>query len=176
MAEAEKLVAEVISACGGEVIGRVRLQKIMYLLDRLGLGGGFEYEYHHYGPYSENLAVAVDGATADGLVTEDIRHRERDGMPYSVFRVTGEPANKGDIGSLNRKEFDRAFKALGQYSATVLELAATIDWLIKVEKIADWQDELRRRKGAKADEGRIEQAARLLRTIDLFKPSDINSR
>lgn len=44
---------------GGELVGKVRLQKTVYLLDQLGLNSGFSYEYHHYGRYSEELAEQV---------------------------------------------------------------------------------------------------------------------
>jgi hypothetical protein len=41
MTEREDIVSAVIAAAGGELIGRVRLQKTVYLLDRLGLDSGF---------------------------------------------------------------------------------------------------------------------------------------
>jgi len=59
--EREQIVAAVVAAARGPLIGRVRLQKTVYLLDRVGLNSGFDYEYHHYGPYSRDL----DNATAD---------------------------------------------------------------------------------------------------------------
>ena len=43
-------VAKVIELNGGELIGRTRLQKTFYFLERLGVGFGFDFQYHHYGP------------------------------------------------------------------------------------------------------------------------------
>ena len=34
-------VPSLILAAGGEVVGKVRLQKIVYLLDQIGLNSGF---------------------------------------------------------------------------------------------------------------------------------------
>jgi len=39
-----------LKAADGELVGKVRLQKTVYLLDQIGMGSGFTYEYHHYGP------------------------------------------------------------------------------------------------------------------------------
>jgi hypothetical protein len=52
-------------------------------------------------------------------------------------------------------------------SATVLELAATIHWLAEVEGRADWREELVRRKGVKAQQGRDEKALDVLRSLGL---------
>ena len=44
MMEREEIVAAVVAAAGGQLIGRVRLQKAVYLLERLGLNSGFEFD------------------------------------------------------------------------------------------------------------------------------------
>ena len=43
MKEREDIVAAVVEAAGGTLIGRVRLQKAVYLLDRLGLESGLSF-------------------------------------------------------------------------------------------------------------------------------------
>jgi len=70
MIEPEDKVAAVVDAAGGTLVSRVRLQKTVYLLDQLGLGSGFEFEYHHYGPYSRDLDIATGDARALGVVRE----------------------------------------------------------------------------------------------------------
>jgi uncharacterized protein YwgA len=65
-----RLVAEVVRASGGSVYGRVRMQKMFYLLDRMGLGSGLQYEYHHYGPYSAELTEEIKDAVAFGFFDE----------------------------------------------------------------------------------------------------------
>ena len=47
MTEREDIVAAILSAAGGRMIGRVRLQKTAYLLERLGLGSKFGFDYHY---------------------------------------------------------------------------------------------------------------------------------
>ena len=61
MREREDIVAAIVAAAGGRLTSRVRLQKVVYLLDRLGLHSGFDFDYYNYGPYSRDL----DNATVD---------------------------------------------------------------------------------------------------------------
>ena len=164
--ERDQLVAEVVAAAGGQIVGRVRLQKVFYLLDRLGLDSSFEYEYHHYGPYSAELAEAVEDATAFGQVSERIERRSYDGVPYSIFEQPRATLGS-QLGALERSRAVTALKRMETESATVLELAATIDWLKGNEGIDNWYPELIRRKGAKAEGSRVERAKRLLRDLGL---------
>lgn len=85
--EGDRLVAGVVAAAGGQVVGRVRLQKMFYLLDRIGLGSGFDYEYHYYGPYSSEVAEAVEDAAAFGRLEERVGRRSYDGVSYSILRI-----------------------------------------------------------------------------------------
>jgi phage regulator Rha-like protein len=49
----------------------------------------------------------------------------------------------------------------------VLELAATIHWLAFVERFDDWREELLKRKGAKTEQGRSDDALRLLAELNI---------
>ncbi len=146
--------------------GRVRLQKMFYLLDRIGLESGLDYEYHHYGPYSAGLAEEIKDAVAFGFIHETPARRVSDGVPYSIFeRSTAEPGPS--LGVLDRRAGERALARMQGESATVLELAATIDWLRTREEVPDWRHELLRRKGAKAETDRVERALGLLRDLGI---------
>jgi uncharacterized protein YwgA len=164
--EADRLVAEVVAAAGGQIVGRVRLQKIFYLLDRVGLESGFDYEYHYYGPYSSGLAEAVEDATAFGGIDERIGRRSYDGVSYSIFETTWN-SPKQYLGSLSYEPAATALRRMQTEPATALELAATIDWLRTQEQVSDWRAELVRRKGAKAERSRVDRAERLLQDLHL---------
>ncbi|PWB93495.1 hypothetical protein [Methylosinus sporium] len=160
-------IPSLIVAAGGEIVGKIRLQKVVYLLDQMGLGSGFSYEYHHYGPYSADLAEEVEDEVIIGHVESEQRRRLSDGVPYIVFRAStagdGEPLDSSiplDIAKNGLYEMQRR-------SATVLELAATIHWLAVMENRADWPTELVRRKGAKTQNGREQEAIELLKVLGL---------
>jgi uncharacterized protein len=160
-------IRSLIVAAGGEIVGKIRLQKVVYLLDQSGLSSGFSYEYHHYGPYSKDLAEQVeDDVVFDGLIAVQHR-RQTDGVPYVVYSANV----SGDVGlegaSLLDDRLRGALAEMQNRSATVLELAATAHWLAVAEGRADWRAELQRRKGSKTQNGREVQALELLRKLGL---------
>lgn len=167
--EREDIVAAVVAAGGGKLTSRVRLQKSVYLLDLLGLESGFDYEYYHYGPYSRDLDNAIADAKAFDLLVEDYDRRLSDGAPYSIFTVKG-GAKPDAFGKLAPKKASELMRKFLETNVTVLELAATIDWLWRVEKRKNWQPELKRRKSVKARQDRIEKAVNLLRDIGIGPP------
>jgi uncharacterized protein YwgA len=169
-ADREEIVTTVVAAAGGRLTSRIRLQKAMYLLDRLGLESGFDYEYYHYGPYSRQVENAAQDAEAFGLLKEYTGRRKSDGAPYSIFEATA-PINERALGQLQLKKVQELMKSFSATNVTVLELAATVDWLVNVEKRKDWDAEVRKRKGAKASPDRLQTAMRLLKDLGLEPPA-----
>lgn len=165
-------ISSLVAMADGEIVGKIRLQKTVYLLDQIGLNSGFAYEYFHYGPYSSDLAEKVEDDLIFSNLKATTRRRAGDGVPYVVYR-TEAPADPKSLGSLSTNTIAAALREMQRRSATVLELAATIHWLSVVEGIGDWRTELFRRKGAKTSSGRDHQAFELLRALGL--PPAVNS-
>ena len=166
--EREKIVAALLKAAGGKLDSRTRVQRSAYLLDQLGLDSGFHYDYGHYGPSSRDLDNALADAKADGLVKEKFVRRRIDGVRYTIFELTpdgfGLPARSGQ---LNEAAIKRYMQMFAQTNVAVLELAASANWLAEQEGREDWQETLRRRKGRKAEGGRLDRALALLRNAKL---------
>jgi uncharacterized protein len=165
MPQLDDLVVGAIALSGGELVGRIRLQKVVYLLDKLGMKSGASFAYHHYGPYSEEVSDAVTDAKFWGNIEEAVSFRVSDGAPYSAFS-TKSPAPAA-LGGLNAKQAGQYLEKFAGRSSTVLELAATVHWLAFVEKVADWRSEIEVRKAGKTNHGRLEKALALLRDLDL---------
>ena len=170
--EPEHIVADIICAAGGRLVSRIRLQKIAYLIYKLGACTGFNYNYYHYGPYSSELDSAVLDAKAFDLVDEKDGFRESDGARYSIFELKDGKADRHCVVLKDDQLKDRV-RDLAGYNITVLELAATAHWLSEVEKSPDWMNELQRRKGTKTADGRLEKALDLLGKIGL--PPAVNA-
>lgn len=165
MPQLDDVVVGAIALSGGELVGRIRLQKVVYLLERLGMNSGARFEYHHYGPYSESVSDAVTDAKFWGRIKETVNFRVADGAPYSLFRAEeADPATIGDLSASIARGFLEKFATC---SSTVLELAATVHWLAFVEKVSDWKTEIQVRKAGKTGQGRLEQALKLLDDIGL---------
>jgi hypothetical protein len=162
MQQTEKAV-RIIRDAGGEVVGRTRLQKFAYLLELTRLGDGFQFEYRHYGPYSEQLAIALLTAKQSRLIQEDERTTNWGGS-YCVYRLVRSTSESTP--SARRELIHVALSA----DPVSLELAATAAFLA-VEGVANPWTETARRKPEKAV--RLENAKELyakLRAIRTPEP------
>ena len=72
----------------GLVNGRTRLQKTIYLLrEHYQIPSGFHFKPYFYGPYSDDLADAVENLVALGLIDEGRRYLNEDVIEYS-YKLT----------------------------------------------------------------------------------------
>ena len=172
--ELHERAAEIVRDAGGQLIGRTRLQKVAYLVKLAGFGDDFQFEYRHYGPFSEDLAAAMEIARATGLVTEDERRAEWGGR-YSIYKTARALAVSG-MATSGRAKF---IAATAGVDAVELELAATAAFLYAEEGIGrqrgeDAWEETARRKPEKAAEGRLERAKAVYRTfLDIPAPREL---
>lgn len=165
MPQFDDLVVGTVAFSGGELVGRIRLQKIVYLLDQLGMNSGAQFEYHYYGPYSEAISDAVTDAKFWGNINEVVKFRVADGAPYSSFKTDSPaPPMLGDLSADDAQKYLIKFMSC---TSSVLELAATVHWLAFVEKVPDWRSEIEIRKAGKTGGGRLDRALTLLRDVQL---------
>ena len=153
---AEKAAA-IVRDAGGRIVGRTRFQKVAYLLSAAGLDESFNFEYRHYGPYSENLAIAARIASLTGEIKEE-EHQASWGGKYSIFSVdTQFQTNSSELRS-------RLATIASGADALMLELAATAVFLAREGYVEPWT-ETARRKPEKAEEGRLDKAKQFYLTI-----------
>jgi uncharacterized protein YwgA len=159
--------ARLIQDAGGELVGRTRLQKIAFLLEIAGFGDGFSFEYRHYGPFSEDLAQAIEIAAALGKVLEEEKVADWGGK-YSIYRINADVFER----NRTRELFVQTSKNI---DAIELELAATAAYIymfengIRFNDMNPWQ-ETKNRKPAKASEVRLKRAAAAYDELRRFVP------
>jgi uncharacterized protein len=158
-------VARLIWLNGGQLIGKTRLQKTTYFLEELNAGFGFEFTYHHYGPYSEELASATDDAEALNMLNVAWK-TSQDGTEYAIFEEKDPPSGGDDPNDATRRAI---LRVLNGFSAVELELAATADFLERRGYKEDSWSETRRRKGSKITPQRLARAKQLLIELDEFR-------
>ena len=78
----EDVAVNLVALHSGRLVGRTRLQKEGYLLHRSGAGFDLEFVYHHYGPYSFELATGVKDACVHKRIEEEPRIGFH-GIPYN---------------------------------------------------------------------------------------------
>jgi uncharacterized protein YwgA len=156
-------IVRIIRLNGGRIIGKTRLQKTVYFLETLNLGSGFEFSYHHYGPYSEELANSVNDARALDMLSIEWGVSQ-EGAEYAIFLDKGEKIQEDE--KPERDELRRAvLTVLRGYSSVELELAATSDFLEKHSYGAEAWSETRRRKFRKISEEGIARGKQLLQAL-----------
>jgi uncharacterized protein YwgA len=157
-------IASLIKLNGGQIVGKTRLQKIVYLLGVLGHGFDIEFDYHNFGPFSSELAFAVDDAEALGYISTQ-EHGGFHAVPYTTYTA------EFPCPSLDRSDIratESALKIMDRYSALVLELAATAVYLKNNGYPTNYWDEVKRRKPSKAAPHLISMAESLLAELGLF--------
>lgn len=152
----ELKLARVIDACGG-IDGRVKMQKIVYLLNVMGYDLPFDdFVIRQHGPFSRSLAWATDALT--GVVIEETPqdlgpNSEGEPMRQYSYRVRDEIAplirESFDVAAPSGKpKLDEIASRLKQNGRAVLEVAATRVFLeregLRGKKL---DEELRRLKG-----------------------------
>lgn len=162
-------LATLLKSNAGPLIGKTRLQKTAYFLERLGVGFGFDFSYHHYGPYSEELSVVADDACALGIV--DLQWAtSQAGVPYAIFRDTGGTLPAVDAHDAQRRSI---LEVLKRHSAVELELAATADYLAENGYGPAAWEEAKRRKAVTRTADRAQGARRLLEELKQLAPVDL---
>ncbi len=167
----EDIVVGLVALHGGELIGRTRLQKEAYLLDRCGAEFGLAFEYYHYGPYSFELAGGLNEAQAEGAV--EIEERPgRHRVPYAVIKTA--EAQPEAIGKLQADRAAELLDRMKYVSDFVLELAATVvflrdEWDYYGKEKVGPVEETKARKPLKATEERMGKALALLRDLGLWE-------
>ena len=155
------LAAVIAAHPNSKVVGRTRLQKTVWLLQRLGLPTNYTYSLHFYGPYSEELKSDIGLAEGLGLITET-SERNMAGDEYFVLTASGS-TSLPDI-----REFRVPLELMAAESALVLELAATYDAFRKMGlSHDDALTQVRDMKGDKCENGRELRALALLETLSL---------
>ncbi|HKQ50445.1 MAG TPA: hypothetical protein VJZ71_20400 [Phycisphaerae bacterium] len=139
----EMKLARVIDACGG-VDGRVKMQKIVYLLKAMGYGLPFDdFRIRQLGPFSRAVACSTDTLKAAGFVEERLTVLPGPGgQPLEQFSYKVSDSIK----PLLKKHFDipkpsgkpkieTAAVELRGHDRAVLEVAATKVFLQREDKL-----------------------------------------
>lgn len=162
-----EIVENVFCAADYQIVGKIRTQKIFYLLEQMGMNSGLRFSYHHYGPYSEQLANSLDIATLFDDNWDETSKDNGFGGTFSVYEFNNREYKVDQVGGLNFPAAASAVEKMKSFPSKVIEIAATIHWLKNKEELDNWKVELKRRKTSKADDATIERALKLLADLNL---------
>lgn len=84
MLEDHAKIAALIQQTDG-IAGRKRLQKVLYILQKLGFPFHETYRFHFYGPYSDELSMQIEELCDFGFVVE---RKQAFGGRASLYRLS----------------------------------------------------------------------------------------
>lgn len=158
------VLEDIVALNGGQLVGKTRLQKTLYILQAVGVKLGYEFDYHHYGPYSEQIVEDAKWAVFLGKM-EESQNLGFHQVPYTVFKTSRNPPDS--VFGTSAEKVRSVLGLLNEYSAVVLELAATHLYLEKSGFAENAEQELISRKSAKATSERLAKSRELLGKLGL---------
>ncbi|MDI1315132.1 hypothetical protein [Prosthecobacter sp.] len=94
------IIGQLLEAVGA-VEGRKKFQKLVHILQHLGMPFHFRFGYLHYGPYSSELDGQLQAFEGEGLINEEplsagiyktYRFTAREGLKQLVSQLAGDKA------------------------------------------------------------------------------------
>jgi uncharacterized protein YwgA len=133
--EHAKIVDFIATADG--ITGRKKLQKMIFILKKLGVPFQEKYEFHIYGPYSEELTARIEELCDMGFLSEELE----DKGSYVRYKYEVTQEGKDFRGTLKESVLENPAVAakLNGKSSRFLELTATLlyfDHLEPTDQIA----------------------------------------
>lgn len=146
-----------LRAAGGVVDGRKKLQKIVYLIQQKGGPLAETFQYHLYGPFSEQLANEIEEMRSFGLVDEEEKRTAQGQTRYEYSLTKVGERLLASMGAGDRLEpFKELIGELATMDGRKLELMATALYLLKLKwprsAIADVVKGLKSTQGYTTDE------------------------
>jgi hypothetical protein len=156
-------------------LGRTAIQKLCYFSRELGVPFSYRFSIYHYGPYSDDLATAIDYMLAERV----LRDQSPDPHRYSNF-APGPSADEllsHHQGTVRDTEpiIRSVAQAFGDFSPQTLELMATVHFVherLRATGVTPSEDEViqefREEKGDKFEPEEICDAYRALKDAGFF--------
>ncbi|PWU67023.1 YwgA family protein [Gracilibacillus dipsosauri] len=125
-----KLVKVIASSAG--IVGRKKLQKIIYIMKKLGYPFEEKYTFHFYGPYSEELSLRMEELTNLGFVSE-VKESKSNYYQYR-YQVTEEGENFLEHSPVDLSNLEAIVNDMNEKSSRFLELVATMLYFDDLDK------------------------------------------
>lgn len=115
-----------------EIVGRKRLQKMIYILKKCEFPFQERYQFHFYGPYSEELTLRMEELCNLGFVSETKEKKSN----YYQYRYTLTDSGRDFLGhyNLDMPSMKDKIEKMNNHSSRFLELVATMLYFDKLNK------------------------------------------
>ncbi|ADU32356.1 YwgA family protein [Evansella cellulosilytica] len=108
----------------GEVVGRKKLQKLIYIAKKLHFPFYEKYQFHLYGPYSEELNLRVEEMSELTFV-EEVKEKKAGYYQYR-YKLSDKGNEFLELSSYQLPESKGVFNDINEKSSKFLELVSTV--------------------------------------------------
>ncbi|RFU70869.1 YwgA family protein [Peribacillus saganii] len=117
-----KIIHAIFSA--GEIVGRKKLQKIIFIAKKISFPFQEKFQFHFYGPYSEELTLRIEELCNMGYLDE-VKEKK---AGYWQYRYSVTESGKEFLGlhEISMPALDDCLMDMNQQSARFLELVSTV--------------------------------------------------
>ncbi|WP_433745504.1 YwgA family protein [Falsibacillus pallidus] len=111
-------------AASGEIIGRKKLQKMIFISKKLAFPFQEKFQFHFYGPYSEELTLRIEELCNMGFINEV---KEKKGGYYQ-YRYSMTEAGEDFLKHYTQEmpQLDECLTFMNGQSSRFLELVSTV--------------------------------------------------
>ncbi|AZV45473.1 MULTISPECIES: YwgA family protein [Peribacillus] len=126
--------AKIINAISvaGEISGRKKLQKIVYIAKKLSFPFQEKYQFHFYGPYSEELTLRIEELCNMGYLNE-VREK-RAGYYQYCYSITEAGRGFLSMQEVEMPMLEECLLDMNEQNARFLELVSTVLFFDTLEK------------------------------------------
>ncbi|WP_027408067.1 YwgA family protein [Anoxybacteroides tepidamans] len=119
-------------AAAGEIVGRKKLQKMIYIAKKLKFPFYEKFDFHFYGPYSEELTWRVEELCNLGFLNEA---REKKGG-YFQYRYTLTAAGEEFLNhyDIDMPHLQECLRDMNEQNSRFLELVSTVLYFDNLSK------------------------------------------
>ncbi|WAA09628.1 YwgA family protein [Fervidibacillus albus] len=148
----------------GEVVGRKKLQKMIYIAKKLSFPFQEKFEFHFFGPYSEELTLQIEELINMGFLTEE---KEKKGG-YIQYRYELTESGEEFLDTIqlqNDPKLKVVLLQMNEQSARFLELVSTVLYFdsLRKEEIFEKIAQVKRKQNYTEEE--IEEAFRYIQRL-----------
>ena len=121
----------------GEITGRKKLQKMIYIAKKVDFPFHERFQFHFYGPYSEELTTRVEELCNMGFLNEV---KEKKGGYYQYcYTLTDAGKEFLSLNEVEMPSLDDCFNDMNEQNARFLELVSTVLYFdnLSKEEVAD---------------------------------------
>lgn len=128
---------------GGPIHTKIKLQKLTFLMQVFAKIDTYNFETHHYGPYSQTLNI--DTLCYPSLIAHEVNTSSKTHQSYYTFQITdqGEQRLNKYLETLDQKMLSRVDQGLKKYSGMshcqLLEQVYSSFAIIKEDSAAKWR-------------------------------------